>query len=108
MINVFKAWDQSSRLNTYVVRLKSSHKNLSDARDLLNGYWQAEEMGKVNEAIENALSKLKSTSSKLETLSDNILEVAKQIRKEEEEEAAREARKRAQRAVEQGMKPHNI
>lgn len=108
MISVFKAWDQSSRLNTYVVRLKSSHKNLSDARDLLNGYWQAEEMGKVNEAIENALSKLKATSSKLDTLSDNILEVAKQIRKEEEEEAAREARRRAQRAVEQGMKPHNI
>lgn len=108
MINVFKAWDQSSRLNTYATRLKSSHKSLSDARDLLNGHWQAEEMGRVNAAIENALSKLKSTSGKLDTLSDNILDVARQIRKEEEEEAAREARRRAQRAIEQGMKPHNI
>ena len=84
-INTFRASKQARELGNIGESLSRIKKNLDSDKDRLNEYWKSSEMRYVNAAIDHITRELIQISTKLNLLETDIIEVAGEIRREEEE-----------------------
>ncbi len=89
MINVGRARNQADEIDDYASALRELKNRLNNFKGNINADWQATEMVYVNQAIEKMNNEISKLTSKLNSLADDIVSVAREIRREEEERAAR-------------------
>ena len=70
--------------------LRNIAKNLNDFKISISNEWQAEEITYICKAIENINSQLFSLALNIESINSDIVQVAQEIRREDEAKAAAE------------------
>ncbi len=98
-INVSAANNQANQLNDNVSKLFDAKKQMQVYRASLSANWQGKEVTYILDAIDKVIWDIDSAIRSLESLSNDIKSVAAQIKREEDEAAARAAAE--QRAAEQ-------
>ena len=87
-ISIFAALSQANQLRSYEKQLNQAKNSLRDYRATVSANWQADEVAHVNKAIDLALSDINAAINQLSLLSNDVRNVAEQIRLEEEAAAA--------------------
>jgi hypothetical protein len=106
-INVSAATIQANKMSSYGSTLRDVRNNLNNFKANLNNGWQAEEMIFINKTIDSIISDINRLSQDMDSLGNDIIFTANEIRREEiarAEAAAREAaaREAAARSAQQG------
>ncbi|RJX39132.1 hypothetical protein D3P09_16705 [Paenibacillus pinisoli] len=88
-INVVQANSQASSISRYASDLRGIKSSLLQYKSEINSAWQSREMKYVNQALDKLNIELSTICSDLDSLSSDIVAVAREI--QQEEEAARRA-----------------
>lgn len=101
-IDVGNANIRANELRNYASQLRTVQNYLEQYRDMFESSWQAVEVTYYNNAIESVKMRLIQAIAELESIGDDIVSAADQIRVEEEaaERARHEAEERARREAE--------
>lgn len=92
-IDIYAAITQAKRLDHYHSTLQDIKSSLNNFQGTLNNGWQATEMAFINRAFDSIQSKINRLSSDLDSLSGDIVTAAYEIKRQQEEEAAKTAAK---------------
>lgn len=95
-VNVGLARSQANKMRDYASDLRDIRNSMKDFRANLNYLWQAEEMIYINNAIDKIDMEILHLYNLIDSLGDDIISVAYEIKREEEE---REAAARAAAAA---------
>jgi uncharacterized protein YukE len=93
-IDIGIANSHAAQLNYSARRLRYIKGNLEDYKWNLNNRWQASEMGYINNAIDELNRELQRLASSLDSLGDDVRQVANEIAQEELARARAEAKAR--------------
>ncbi len=95
-MNFYQAISQGNKLkDDYSLCLRDIRNKLNSYKANLNNSWQAEEMVLINRAIDGINNDISSLSTTLDSLGQDIITTANDIKREEEARAAAAAAARA-------------
>ena len=87
-VNVGLARSQARKMHDYVSNLRNIRNSMKDFKTNLNYLWQAEEMIYINNAIDKIDMEILHLYNLIDSLGDDIISVAYEIKREEEERKA--------------------